>query len=238
MVKYFKNLGILPFFNFSQGLNTQLTNNGATWGIPAAKITEFNDRFNIYKPYYDAQTNKKSRTQQQVEDHEEQRTIFENYIEPFANQYIIPNELISNSQCELLGFNRKQDPGTRPAITSAPVLGLKAAQGSRILVENRVESDQTRPSRHKDSDGVEVRYSIAPAPGSTTPPGPGSPSTPAPGPATPVYTFKFSKKAKLKLQLAETDAGKVITMHSRWVNLTDETKNGPWSLPATVMVSW
>jgi hypothetical protein len=236
MVKYFKNLGILPFYNFSNSLNTQVTNNGSTWGIPATKITEFGDKFNIYKPFYDAQTNKKSRTTQQVEDHEEQRIIFENYIEPFANQYIIPNPAISNSQCEVLGFNRKQDPGTRPAITSAPVLGLKATQGSRVQVENRVESDQTRPSIHQDSDGVEVRYSIAPASGGTTPTTPGSPSTPTP--ATAAYTFKFSKKAKLTLQLAETDAGKVITMHSRWVNLTDETKNGPWSLPATVMVTW
>jgi hypothetical protein len=236
MVKYFKNLGILPFYTFSENLNQQITLSGAGWGIPATKITELDTAFNIYKPFFHAITNKLTRTPQQVDDHTEQRIIFENFVEPFANQYIIPNPAINNAQCEVLGFNRKQEPGTRPAITSAPVLGLKAAQGSRVEVENRVESDQTRPSRHKDCDGVEVRYIIAAASGGTAPPTPGSPSSPTPGAAA--YTFKFSKKAKLTLQLAETDAGKVITMHSRWVNLTNNSKNGPWSLPATVMVTW
>jgi len=235
MIKYFKNLAILAFFNFAEYLKTQVSTNAVTWNIPAIAATDLDLAFNTYKPYYDAIKVKKNRTQQQVDDHGVQRVIFEDFIEKIANQHIIPNPLITEAQVTAMGFNRKSDPGTRTAIDTQPHLTLKAKSGSRMEVENRVESDQSRASLHQDSDGVEVKYIISlPATGGT----PTTPGTPAGGTAAAVYINKFSKKAKFLIQLSETDAGKIITMQSRWVNLTDVAKNGPWSNPASTMITW
>jgi|GEM_PF-792671 len=235
MNTYFKKLDILAFFPFADNLNQKVTLNAATWNIPVVDATALDGAFTTYKPFFMAILIKKTRTPEQVEDHTEQRKILEDFIEPFANQYIIPNKLISNAQCEALGFNRQQEGGFRSKIDTEPHLTLKAKQGSRIQVESRVEGDETRPSKHKDSDGAEIRYFLTtPAAGG----GGSTPTTPPAATASTVYTTKFSKKAKFDLQLAETDAGKIITMQSRWVNLTDEAKNGPWSNPAAALVSW
>ncbi|MCG3164297.1 MAG: hypothetical protein POELPBGB_00051 [Bacteroidia bacterium] len=143
---------------------------------------------------------------------------------------------------ERITFNLKvpdRTPTARTLIETSPSVLLRAKEGRRIQVECRVIADSNRPSKHKDCDVVEYRYTVAapvaaPDPGSPTPPAPPTPGTPAAA----QQVIGESGKAKFILQLAQTDAGKEFTMECRWKNSKENHKSGPWSAAVKVMVIW
>jgi len=129
---------------------------------------------------------------------------------------------------------RDTTPTARPAIGTTPQTTIQAKDGRKIQVSCRVASDSSRSSRHKDSDGVEYRYTLAAAGGGAIP----TPGNPVPAPTSAVQVVDFSTKAVFVIQLADADAGKVITVQCRWKNTTDPVKSSSWSNPAQTMVTW
>lgn len=221
MVKYFKNLTDFDFFAFSDNLNKEVNNNGAAWNIPLTKVTEADGKFTTYKPYFSAIMNKKTRTSQQVKDHQEQRVIWEDYIEEFANTLIIPNPVISNSTVEALGFNRRNPNGSpRPKIEAEVFAKIEAHASSKMLFICRTNTDSSRASIFKDADEVEVRYAIGTQPANVN--------------ACPLK--ETSTKARFTLELNADDAGKKIYAFLRWRNSSDPQKSGPWTDMLTTVI--
>ncbi len=213
MATYFKELSDFDFFAFVNDTDTEITANGVTWSIPPAKVTEFHDMLVAYKPYFNAITNKKNRTSKQVQDHQEQRIVIEDYIEGFANQFLISNPAISNSEIELMGFNRRKGTKTtRPQIEAEVFAKMEAQASSKMLFICRTNSDSSRASLAKDANGVEVRYTIGTQPGSVNA----------------CKEKEISTKARFTLQLDADDAGKKIYAYLRWRNNSNPDKSGPW----------
>jgi hypothetical protein len=65
-------------------------------------------------------------------------------------------------------------------------------------------------------------------------PGPSDPNLAVPK----TSVTDISTKARFTIQLTQADAGKIITVKCRWKNISDNSKSGPWSNPATTMVGW
>jgi hypothetical protein len=183
-VLYFKERNDLSFYNFFTYLNEQVTLKKTDWGITDPEAASLDDVYDIYKPLYDAITNKKTRNSQQVDDHRTGRDTAEKFIEGFANEFIISNSKISKPLCETLGFNKKSDQRTeRPVISKTVFAEMKPMPGSRIQVTCRTQTDASRASILDIADEVEVRYALTPC----LPPGRIAqiPSA-APGPSLPL----------------------------------------------------
>ncbi|MEP7169698.1 MAG: hypothetical protein ABI855_10045, partial [Bacteroidota bacterium] len=221
-VTYFKNLTDLAFFNFFKYLNEQVTLKKGTWGITDGKATELDETFDAYNLLYSAITNKKTRTPQQVEDHREGRDAAQDYIEGFANEFIISNSAISNAACESLGFNRKADQRSERPVIEQTVFGeMKSMPGSRIKFTCRTQSDASRASMLDIADEVEVRYVID--------------TLPATWQNCP--NIVTSTKAIFSIELEPETAGKMIYAYLRWKNSTDIKKSGPYGNRVSAMVS-
>ena len=222
MVTYFKELTILAFFNFFKKLKTDVALNQVAWNIPLPKSDALSDAFDVYEPLYNAITNTQTRTPQQVDDHTAGRTVAEDFIQPFANEYIIPNSAISDSTKIALGFNPPTDERhERPQIEDAPFAGMDAQPGSRIEFTCRTLSDASRPSMHPDADVVEVRYIVA---------------TTAPATVNDCTQKEISTKSKFTIELNAADAGKKIYAFVRWRNNSEPEKSGPYGDMLTTTV--
>jgi hypothetical protein len=221
-VVYFKELPDLAFYNFFTYLNEQVTLKKGDWGITDPEAEGLEDAYDIYKPLYDAITNKKTRTAKQVDDHRTGRETAEKFIEGFANEFIVSNSTISKPVCETLGFNRKSDQRTeRPVISQTVFAEMKPMPGSRIRVTCRTETDASRASILDIADEVEVRYVIDTLPATWQ----NCPNTVS------------STKAIFTLELEPETAGKMIYAYVRWKNSTDIKKSGPFGNRLSTMIS-
>ncbi len=117
---------------------------------------------------------------------------------------------------------RDSEPTTRAAISTSPSLKLIVQNGARFIVENRVDSDQTRPSMHPDADHIEFAYIIQADP---------------PANVNETTKSKILSKARDVLQLDPATGGEKIHCYTRWVNKTDEAKSSPWTRLHTAVIS-
>lgn len=213
MAKYFKELSDSLFHTFFGNFNDKVTANGTAWGIDSGKVTELDTVFTGYEPFYLAIVIKKTRTPKQVEDHRQKREDVQDYIEGFANEYIISNSAISDSLIGVMGFNRKANTtAPRPVITEEVFAKIEAQAGSKMLFICRTDTDSSRASVPENADGLELRYTIGTQPATYLD----------------CKEKEISTKARFTLALSPTDAGKKIYGYLRWVNFGDATKNGPW----------
>jgi hypothetical protein len=87
-----------------------------------------------------------------------------------------------------------------------------------------VKADSNRISRHEDSDGVELAYKVGKKDEAPATPGEARQS-------------KLSGSARVRLELGIADAGKRLYVFARWINTTDDSKNGPWSTIKSRVIS-
>jgi len=213
MITYFKDLADAAFYTFFEQLTAQVNANKVAWNISAGKATELQAAFDAYKPLYNAIKIKMTRTPAQVEDHRTGRTEAEDFIEPFANEFIIPNSNISKSTKETLGFNVPSDERHERPVIEDTVFGKMDAQaGSRMEFICRTTSDASRPSMHPDADAVEVRYAIDQEPATVDE----------------AMNKELSTKAHFFILLSAAFAGKKIYAYLRWRNNSNPEKSGPW----------
>ncbi len=214
MNKYFKNLNDAEFNNFQSGLYSAVSSNVIVWNIPAPQVADLLAQKTIFDPRYAAIINKVTRTSQQVQDYHESREAYEQFIEEFANQYIINNAAISDSQKNMLGFNVRSDQHSpRPQITQVVYGLVEAKPGSQVQFLCRTASDAKRGSVPLIADGVEVRYSIGVQPATVDQ----------------CDEVELSTKSRFVLNISPADAGKRIFAYLRWRNNSDVSKSGPWS---------
>ena len=135
----------------------------------------------------------------------------------------IPNSVLTSDDRSTLNLpERDTVPTPRAKINDIPFAGVTPTGGGIIKNRVRKTSDASRASRHELADGVEVKYRI----GGTQP-----------ATAAECENSLVSKKAMFNLDADQANATKRIYLFYRWVNLSDQSKNGPWSnLVQTVVV--
>ena len=135
----------------------------------------------------------------------------------------IPESALTESdRTTLLIPERKTKRSPRPKISTRPSLKLLVRGGARFTVENRVESDSSRPSMHPDANYIELRYCIQETP---------------PTSIKECNITKILSKARETLKLDPDDARKTIYCYTRWANKTDETKSSRWTRMHSAVIS-
>jgi hypothetical protein len=135
----------------------------------------------------------------------------------------IPQSALTTADRNTLNLKeRDTNPSPRPAITVAPIAKVTGTAGARIDYIFRTDTDSNRASKQKDSDGVEIVYTIGTA-----------------VPASPLECSKsvFTSKAKGIIEAQIGDAGKKLYGYARWKNNSDNSKSGPWSQLFSTVIS-
>jgi len=110
----------------------------------------------------------------------------------------------------------------RPDITTAPNTSMSPMEGAKILSSNRVDNKSKRDSMHPDADALQMVFTIG-----------------GPAPVTPqACTGNFiSTKAKFIFDGGMENDGKKLFAYTRWVNLREPSKNGPWGTLVMATIS-
>jgi hypothetical protein len=196
--------------------------NGVRLGLTPTEVTAWDTRRDSWNTNYALYTDDNTRTKTITDTKNNQKDDFIDFATPLLNR-MATSAAITLADRNTLNLKERDTVSTaRPAITTAPTVKAKAAAGATINFECRVESDSSRTSRHPDSDAAEVRYIVG-----TTPP------------ANPAACTRshISAKARFTLELDIADAGKKLYAFVRWVNLSDASKNGPWSAMVVVTIT-
>lgn len=214
MAKYFKQLNNDQFSTFEGNLVTEVTTNAVAWNIPAGAVTALTTAQGVYQPLWNAAKVKSNRTPLQTKQHQTGRVVYEDFIEGFANMYLVGNQLITDDVLEALGFNRKPDELTpRPKITAEVFAKVEANAIGSMEFMCRTNTDASRCSIAKDADGVEVVFIVGTVPTTHKD-----------------CTKSFiSTKARFTLDMEPEDAGKKLYGFLRWVNIKNPKNNGPWT---------
>lgn len=221
------------FNDYFTNAGPYVVSNSARFLVSPQNLADLSTFIGSWPALYSSSQNQNTVTKTITDNKNQMRDDIEDLLRSIYDD--IPNSVLTNDDRNTLNLHEPKPASARPVIDTQPDVIIHAKAGSRMQVENRVESDQTRPSRHTDSDGVEYRYWLTDTNTPTTPPTPGSPSSPSSAAAP---TTKFSSKAKFIIQLAETDGGKMLNMQCRWKNIIDDTKSGPWSQVVSKRVNW
>lgn len=120
----------------------------------------------------------------------------------------------------LPNLTRSKTP--RPAITTAPNTAMSPLEGAKIMVSNRVDNAETRDHMHPAADALQMVYKI------------GSP--PPAGPETCTGNF-MSSKAKFTFDGGMVNDGQKLYVFTRWVNIAEPAKSGPWCPMEMVTIS-
>jgi len=198
------------------------TTNGVRLGLTALEVTAWGTRKTDWNTNYALYTNPDTRTKTITGNKENLKKSFITFASPLLDRMAASTALTLADRNTLNLKERDTVPSARPSITTAPTVKAKAGEGATIGFECRVASDSSRTSRHPDADGVEVRYNV----GTTAPANPAA--------CTRSHT---NKKARFSIELDIADAGKKFYGFVRWVNLSDSSKNGPWSLMVSVTIT-
>jgi hypothetical protein len=186
---------------------------------------DFRDKWAIVYPQY---TDLAQRTKSITKDKNDLRDAFIAFAQPLLAR-IGSSPDITSADRETFNLPERDTTVTeRSAILEKADVTLHTLGGLKVEALCRLAADNSRPSRHPQSDAVEYSYTIG-----AVPSGGG-----VPGPVEREVGPLLSTSARFIITLTNDDAGKLITIRVRWKNITDDSKSGPWSNTATAMVSY
>jgi hypothetical protein len=213
------------FDEWQKNFITKLVAGAGSWNIPPARLTALINRQSRWKTDFGRGGKQADRNGSDTLAMQKTYKVYVKELRKFVQEFIARSSLVTNAQRKAMGVTVPVKKRTsRLPIETAPTVRLIAKEGARFIAECRVESDSNRTSRHKDSDGVELAYMVA---DKTEPP------------ANPAETTesKLNGSARVWLELDIADAGKSLHIFARWINTTDDSKNGPWSTIKSRVIS-
>lgn len=135
----------------------------------------------------------------------------------------IPEGALTESDRNTLNLKERDPNNTpRPVITEAPFAKVTGTAGGLMEYILRTDADSSRTSRHPDSDGAEIVYTIG--------------TTPPTSPADCNRTL-FNSKARGIIDAGIENAGKKFYGYARWANITNKSKSGPWCQVFSAVIS-
>ncbi len=136
----------------------------------------------------------------------------------------IPKSALTTADRNTLNLKERKPGAPRPQIETAPSVILQALGNLRVRLSFRVEDNESRPSIHPESDGLELKAMTG--------------NTPPKGFNDSGLTSLISSKARFIHIFEDSQlAGQTFYIYARWINKTDAKKSGPWSLLAQVVIS-
>lgn len=205
--------------------------------ISPENMEALGDKKTAWDELYPKSKDDNSATKTVIEDKNILRSEIEELLRDIYADF--PKSVLTTADRNTLRIKERKPASERTAIDTTPDIIIHAKSGVRMEIQNRVESDQNRPSRHPESDGVEYKYSISEGTAAAAKP-PAETTDPVPGKsvaAVEVVT-KFSTKARFIIKLTEDEAGKMLNIQTRWKNNVDDEKSGPWSEVISKRIIW
>lgn len=232
---------------FRSWVNTVITlvvSNAAMWGIPPALVAQLVAMLAQFESLYASVDNKTLRSAAQVIAFETFRKEFTSDMRNLVQVHLLRNAQIPYVTKIVMNLNVRQEGNSnRPDIDSTPILVL--ANGNRGVIKFKllVYDMGKRAKIHPEANGAELRFYITNPPTIVVPATPvqgdngnradgDSPMpipTPVPAPmrGTVMETF-ITTRGSFDRKM-EAYIGKAFVAQCRWINSTDESKNGTWS---------
>ena len=195
--------------------------NKARLGVSDDRVTSAQDLLTQWNTTYPLAKNPATSTKTLIQDKDGLINDIEDALREIYGD--IPASVLTTTDRNTLNLKERDAITTpRPVINDAAFSKIKSNEGARMEFILRTDADATRASRHPDSDGAEIVYTI----GTTAP-------------ASPADCNKtiFTSKAKGTFDLGVENAGKKVFGFVRWKNNSDNTKSGPWSQMFSAVIS-
>ncbi len=222
--------------DWQENLIQEVSDNEVLWGLDATQLATLQSNGSTYKPLYAAIKNTETRTQQQVYAHDTYKKTYTKFLRGYVQGQLVNNALIPADDLVAMGLNPHLYIRTaRPVITGYPIIGLSTEGGGFIRFRCTVPNGAGK-GRQPDSDGIELFYVTESSAKTVNPVDP----TPPDGTTVPEQEFLasiISRKANFNHGFGLNQVGKVLRVYGRWVNLSDASKNGPFSGIASIVIS-
>jgi len=197
--------------------------NWEIWEIPEAATAVVVDGQATYQPFYDDWSDEDARNDTIIENHQREHEIFVKLIREYVAEHLRNNSNLDTGNLSALGLTVPDTERTpKPQLEDRPLVGAEMKGGALLKLQFRIAEDSTRPSMHPDAHALELKYQI----GGTEPVNADA--------TTESVTFT---KARHNLQLDTENAGQYFYGFARWINTSEASKSGPWSLLIKIIIS-
>lgn len=208
------------FDNWQNNLSQQSETNAIAWGIPDEVMTGFKAEKNNWTAAYAKASNKQNRTSADVNTKNETEAVYKKFIRGFAQQWLINNPKVSDS--DRVRMNITVKTGTRTPVPTPETFPIGTADFSIRLQHTLAYYDQASAHSNAKPEGVHGCEVFMKADGEM-PASPGDYTYLGTCTASP-YVVKFDS----------SKVGKTAYYLLRWVNSRGET--GPWSTMISAMI--
>lgn len=197
--------------------------NWQNWEIPEADTAVIVNGQATFQPFYDDWSDESNRTPTMTEDHKREHKIYENLIREYVGENLRKNTNLDTGDLTELGLTVPDtEPTDKPQLEDRPLVGAEMKGGGLLKLQFRIADDSTRPSMHPDAHALELKYQI--------------------GGTEPVNAAATNKsdtftKSRHNIQLDTADAGQFFYGFARWINTSESSKSGPYSVIIKIIIS-
>ncbi len=197
--------------------------NWQNWEITEADTAVVVDGQATFQPFYDDWSDESNRTPKIIEDHQREHDIYENLIREYVGENLRNNSNLDTGDLAELGLTVPDTERTaKPQLEDRPLVAAEMKGGALLKMQFEIAEDSTRPSMHPDAHALELKYQI----GGTEPVSADD--------TTQSVTFA---KARQQIQLGVENAGQFCYGFARWINTSDNSKSGPYSVLIKIIIS-
>ena len=197
--------------------------NWQIWEIPEADTAVVVDGQATYQPFYDEWSDEDARNATISENHKREQAIYEKLIREYVNENLRNNSNLDTGDLSGLGLTVPDTERTdKPQLEDRPLVAAEMKGGALLKMQFEIAEDSTRPSMHPDAHALELKYQI----GGTEPVSADD--------TTESVTFT---KARHQIQLGVENAGQFFYGFARWINTSENSKSGPYSVIIKIIIS-
>jgi len=212
--------GSLAAFPPAPGANPA---NWENWVIPQSDMAVVVNGQTTYQPFHDDWSDEDSRNDTIIENHKREHEKYLKLIRNFIAQWLRNNSKLNSGNLASLGLTVPDTVRTaKPQIEDRPLVMAEMKGGALLKMQFRIGEDSDRPSKHPSAHALELKYQI----GGTEPLNADATNR--------SVTFT---KARHSLQLDVANAGQYFYGFARWINTSENSKSGPYSVLIKIIIS-
>jgi len=197
--------------------------NWENWEITEADTAVVVNGQATYQPFYDDWSDEDARNDTIIENHQREHKIYVGLIRDYVNENLRNNSNLDTGNLSDLGLTVPDTERTaKPQLEDRPLVAAKMKGGALLKLQFEIAEDSTRPSMHPDAHGLELKYQI----GGTEPASADD--------TTKSVTFT---KSRHSIQLGVENAGQYFYGFARWINTSENSKSGPYSVIIKIIIS-
>ena len=197
--------------------------NWQIWEIPEADTAVVVDGQATYQPFYDDWSDEDKRNDTIIENHKREHKTYVKLIREYVGENLRNNSNLDTGDLSGLSLTVPDtEPTDKPQLEDRPLVGAEMKGGALLKMQFRIAEDSTRPSMHPDAHALELKYQV----GGTEPVNAAATNKSA--------TFT---KSRHSIQLDVENAGQYFYGFARWINTSEGSKSGPYSVLIKIIIS-